>query len=151
MNITDIEEEINQSIALCITAKSIETFCPFIAAEQPKIDPKTNLSSYHLKYSSINHEKYLLSRYAIRSFYHALNFIKQYKAAQNNVLSFKSNSSELNESMVFGTTVSDIIIFEFDAFLYSCKSILKIDLAKAISKKIHSSLSPFVIVGSSVV
>lgn len=61
----------------------------------------------------------LFQRYSLRMLYHAKNFI-------NKVLTIlKDNESKIQHNNSIGFQIGPEVYFEFDAFLYSCKSIFE--------------------------
>lgn len=61
----------------------------------------------------------LAQRYSLRMLYHARNFIT--KA----LIALKNNESKIQHNSTIGFQIGPEVYFEFDAFLYSCKSIFE--------------------------
>jgi hypothetical protein len=61
----------------------------------------------------------LVQRYSLRMLYHAKNFV-------NKILKIlKDNESKIQHNNTIGFQIGPEVYFEFDAFLYSCKSIFE--------------------------
>jgi len=78
----------------------------------------------------------LFSRYALRMYYHARNFISKYDSIQNSKLQIAEEKTE-DEIMV---PIENDIYYEFDAFISSAKSIAEEKMHKRMLENIHESL-----------
>jgi len=68
---------------------------------------------------SIDNFELLVQRYSLRMLYHAKNFITK-------VLQFvKDSENKVPQNNTIGFQIGPEVYFEFDAFLYSCKSIFE--------------------------
>lgn len=85
----------------------------------PMLSTACTVSNAQVTDRSIDDFELLIQRYSLRMLYHAKNFITK-------VLQFiKDKENKVPRNDTIGFQIGPEVYFEFDAFLYSCKSILE--------------------------